>query len=76
MFKSFKLCTLSVVILLYAIYTSIKSQAIIFKLKKEKQDQNKRERKCNGEKKLEHKLREGGVVRLPTRDDENLNEVG
>lgn len=34
----------------------------------------------NGKKKKEHKLREGGVVRLPTRDDENLNgnenEVG
>jgi len=30
----------------------------------------------NEKKKMEHKLRKGRVVRLPTRDDENLNEVG
>lgn len=59
---------------MYATYTSIKSQAIIPKLKKEKEDQNKRESMWNGKKKMEHKLREGGVVRLPTRDDENVNE--
>ena len=31
---------------------------------------------CGMKKKMEHKLRKGRVVRLPTRDDENLNEVG
>lgn len=51
MFKSIKLCTLSVVSLLYATYISIKSQAIIPKLKKEKEDQNKRESMWNGKKK-------------------------
>ena len=50
MFKSIKLCTLSVVSLLYATYISIKSQAIIPKLKKEKEDQNKRESMWNGKK--------------------------
>ena len=75
MFKSIKLCTLSVVILLYATYTSIKSQAIIPKLKK-KNKIKINETICGMKKKMEHKLRTGRGGRLPTRDDENLNEVG